>query len=785
MPAEQTRELPERVVVDYDELYLTEYSVYKTERFSLATMKLVNVNVLLTHLAFAALKAGISEGRFCFFKEDVKVYADFDPTAKEGATVVYYDFRSYPVTGEGDTRLRGVKEWRVERAPETPYDRNKLYRTFSDRVNLPLLNAEQERIVRSEGKNLLVQGIAGSGKTNVCIDKILFAAVSSYRGKTLYSTFSRGLLLDVQRKVEEYTESLRMLLTDIKKGNVRMTTTEILAVTRVIGIPLRSEETVTEEIERVIAYLTEKVDYLLPEDIYRRKYGELKRADEDTFRRFLREMRNYNLAQRGKKYDISAEVLYKEIYGFLFGRACGTDLAKEEYADRRAGTFTRAEAEYVYDLAEGYRAYLSEIGYTDLNVACAEMSRAVTHPEYSLAILDEVQDFTRVQLEFFRDIAIKLFCVGDASQMVNPAYFSFAALKDLLYKQDVTEVSELKYNYRNSKEIADIVMALATLNRETFGVHGFVLDAEAVSREEGSFAVAFRTGDFLERMKKEVTDNFTIVVPSQAEKERLRAALPLKEILTVSEIKGLERDTVVLYNVLSANKDKFERLARTELDRKSADENSLYRYYFNLFYVGVSRARRHLFVAEAGDVPQFATFFEENFRHVSAADAVRLIKETVGSTLVEQEEYKRRAVEFMKLGQYDNAENAARSLINDRDREKILIEIDIWRDYIASGDYVNAGIAYWEHGYLSEAREYFERAGEHDLSAMVDATLEEGEDARLDYRVVSYYDKLSANAAAMRVLDRVIRGDLATLRNDHREISSLLKKVNKKTKGER
>jgi len=780
MPAEQ-REVPERIVVEYDELYLTEYSVYKTESFSLATAKLVNVNVLLTHLAFSALKAGLREGRFCFFTQDVKLYADFDPVGKEGATIVYYDFRSYPVTGDGDSRLRGIKEWRVEHAPASPYAKNKLYRTFSDKVNLPLLNDEQQRIVRTEGKNLLVQGIAGSGKTNVCIDKILFAAVSSYRGKTLYSTFSRGLLLDVQRKVEEYTESLRELLADLRNGNVRTTTEEILAVTRVIGMPLRSEETVTDEIERVIAYLSEKVDYLLPEDLYRRQYGEIKRADESTFRRFLREMKNYNLMQRGKKHDISSEVLYKEIYGYIFGHAGGAELDKAGYVERRAGTFTRAEAEYVYDLAEGYRAYLSENGLTDLNVACAEMSRAATHPEYSLAILDEVQDFTRVQLEFFRDIAIKLFCVGDASQMVNPAYFSFAALKDLLYKQDVTEVSELKYNYRNSKEIADIVMALAKLNRETFGVHGFVLDAEAVSREDGSFAVSFPTGDFLERMKKEVTDNFTIVVASQSEKEKLRAALPLKEILTVSEIKGLERDTVVLYNVLSSNKDKFERLARTELDRKSADENSLYRYYFNLFYVGVSRARRHLFVAEEDDVPQFTAFFAENFERISAADAVRCIKETVGSTLVEQEEYKRRAVEFMKLGQYDNAENAARSLINDRDREKILVEIGIWRDYIASGDYVNAGIAYWEHGYLTEAREYFERAGEHDLSAMVDAV--EGEDAPLDYRVVSYFDKLSGNAAAMRILRRVVEGDLANIRKEHREIASLLKQVNKKGKG--
>ena len=148
--SERARELPDRIVTDLDELYLTEYSVYKTESFSLATQKLVNVNVLLTHLAFAALKAGLTEGRFCFFTQDVKLFADLIPAGKAGAAVVFYDFHSYPVTGGGDARLRGLTEWRVERAPETPYSDAKLYRTFSDGVNLPLLNEQFQITLRVE-----------------------------------------------------------------------------------------------------------------------------------------------------------------------------------------------------------------------------------------------------------------------------------------------------------------------------------------------------------------------------------------------------------------------------------------------------------------------------------------------------------------------------------------------------------------------------------------------------------------------------------------------------------
>ena len=769
----EKRTFTDKIVVDYDEMYLTEYSVYKTEEFSLATNKLVNVNLVLTHLAFSALKAGIREGRFLFRSGDVALAADFLPERKEGAAVIFYDFLSYPVVGEGDGRLRGRTEWHAERTQGGAYPANKLYRTFSSEVNLPLLNEEQRAIVYTDDRNMLVQGIAGSGKTNVCIDKILFAAASSYKGRTLYSTYSRGLLLDVKKKVDEYARTVTAFIESLDAGRVRLETTDLVAASRVLGVPLNRAETLRTQLAVGERNVYDMGWDRLVEDFYRERYGEGRRADEVTFDTFTRTIKNYNLAQRMKKHAIPREVLYKEIYGYIFGRAAGA-VDKTGYVAAREGTFARAEAEYVYDLSTAYREYLGENGYYDPNLACEEMTRETKYPVYSLAILDEVQDFTRVQLEFFKSLAIKLFCVGDASQMVNPAYFSFAALKDLLYKKDVTEVSELKYNYRNSKEIADIVKALADLNRKTFGVHGFVLDAEAVSREKGAFAVSFPAADFIERMARERTDNFTIVVATQEEKERLRRALPLKEILTVSEIKGLERDTVVLYNVLSSNKESFARLSRTSVDRKTADENSLYRYYFNLFYVGVSRARRHLFVAEKETVPQFAAFFKEHFEHVDAASAVRRLKETVGSTLVDQAEYRRRVTEFVRLGQYDNAGVAARSLLDDRERDKAFAEIEIWRDYVSAGEYVNAGIAYWERGYNEEAKEYFTLAGEPDLTALVDATTS-GEDDRLDYRILSHYDKLSGNAAAMKIMTSVLKKDVSRLRNQLKEVSATLK----------
>ena len=769
--------LPERVVVRYDDLYLTEYSVFKTESLSLATEKLTGVNLLLTHLAFAALSAGIREGAYCFSAEDVKFFACFSSLTGArtgGASVIFYDFRSYPVTTGGDGRLKGLTEFRVERAIEPDIAFHKLYRTFSAEVNLPLLDETQRRIVFTQGKNMLVQGIAGSGKTNLCIDKILFAASMNYGGRTLYSTYSRGLLLDVKGKVEAFLRSLKECYEAFSSGRATVSdASDTLAVSRLIGVPLTSGEPVAPQLSRIISYLENKVDYLLLEDILRSSLGEKERADETTFADFLKSSKNYNLMQRRKKAEVADEVLYKEIYGFIFGKASSHSLTKEEYLLARKGAFSRYDAEFIYDLSEEYRAFVASHGAMDLNLACAEAPTPAA-PVYSLTVLDEVQDFTEVQLAFFRALSVKLFCVGDASQMVNPAYFSFARLKDLLYKKDVTDVEELSYNYRNSPEIAGVVASLSDLNRATFGVHGFVLSAEAVASEAGSFAVSFRSADFIKRISKEKTDNFTVVVATAREKEELRALLPKKEILTVSEIKGLERDTVVLYNVLSSNQDKFRALERADIDRKGADENSIYRYYFNLFYVGVSRARRHLFVAEEKEIAQFTEFFKENFRSLTTADAVGKLKETVGSTLVDQEEYKRRAEEFTRLGQYDNAVIAANNLVNDKEREKALLDVSVWQGSISRGDYVGAGVAYWEGGYTEDAKKYFSLGGETDLVELLDA-VSGGTDERLDYSILRYYDRLKNNPSAMRIIHSLLKRDIDVIKENMKSVSKKLK----------
>ena len=87
-----------------------------------------------------------------------------------------------------------------------------------------------------------------------------------------------------------------------------------------------------------------------------------------------------------------------------------------------------------------------------------------------------------------KKLARKLFCVGDALQMINPSYFNFGYLKSLMYG-DVTGVEELTHNYRSTQKIESIAEKLGEMNIGRFGTHSFVLKGKSVASPLDSSAV--------------------------------------------------------------------------------------------------------------------------------------------------------------------------------------------------------------------------------------------------------------------------------------------------------
>ena len=667
------------------------------------------------------------------------------------------------------------------------------YVSSSEFVNFPMLSPKQQELVELENQNVLVQGVAGSGKTNICISKIIFTACRGYTGKVLYTTFSRGLLIDTKGKVDIFKNNLKNFVEDYKNGRLVFTSkNHKKAIENRLGIYIvcDNETNLFKRLTEIIAFLENNVDYFLIEDIYKKfTNDEFEMSSEKVFTdKFLNNITNHQLKSRLQKIkDISYAVCYKEIYGMIFGSytpGSNSDmLTLEEYRKRRENSFEKNDIETIYGIAKLYREFQKSQNLLDNNIISYKLlQNAQKIPKYSLSIIDEVQDFTEVNLNLLDKISVKMFAVGDALQMINPTYFSFAGLKRIMYKEDVTTVAELECNYRNNKKIVEMLDALGEINIKQFGTHSFVLSGESI--DEGTLSTAVYSTDktFLDKLKNQKFENFTILVNDSEEKQSLREVFKRQEILTISEIKGLERDTVLLYRVLSQNFDKWQKLEKFNVSHKEADENSVYRYYFNLFYVGVSRAKHNIFVFEDRPVQIFDEFFKDNFECLSGNDAYQKFTTVISKIEIDDDEIWERMEEFIKLGQFDNARFYAQKFEDSARMVQALEKIEAFEKFVFKGKPREAGIKLWKAGLLQDAKKQFEISGDTKLIEFLES-LESRNNANLDADVVKFFCDFEDNEEAQKLIVETVLQDLESIRKKHQEIKNNLKKFKEKYHG--
>lgn len=655
-------------------------------------------------------------------------------------------------------------------------------------VNLPRLTKTQSEIVEVVDKNVLVQGVAGSGKTNICIDKIIFTACKNYKGKILYTTFSRGLLADTKLKVEMYKKDLEEILDAGRNNNIIfLDSNHKKALENRLGIYFFSDDDneIFNKIEKIISYLESKVDYMLIEDIYREKTGkDVDFVGQDYFINvYSKNLTNHQIEKHFAKLEkYSKEIIYKEIYGMIYGHydldTRPQVMKLDEYVEARKSSFLRAECESIYQIAVDYYKYLMDRNLVDNNIATREILDSINDFEYSLSIIDEVQDYTEVNLCLFKKLSLKLFCVGDALQMINPSYFNFGYLKNLIYEKGLTEIKELKYNYRNTAKIEKIIDALSDINRETFGTHNFIVKGESVDSGLKTTAIYLKAKDFATRIARMGYDNFTFVVSSAKEKEELKKVISNQEILTVSEIKGLERRTIVAYNVLSSNMDKWEALSRIKVNHKEADENSVYRYYYNLFYVALSRAKQNIFVVEKEHIKGFENFFSENFDCLDTQSTINVLNSIVSKVEFTQPEVEDRVDEFIRLEQYDNARFMAGKIKDDSRRIDAQRRIEVSEKYIRVGKYRDAGIKLWEYGMLDDAKKQFTLSGDTILIELIDKC-SSGNNKDLNIDIVRYYEDIKGNSVARDFVLETVKKDISKLKSEFVDIKDRFKRSRK------
>ncbi len=317
--------------------------------------------------------------------------------------------------------------------------------------------------------------------------------------------------------------------------------------------------------------------------------------------------------------------LYEEFHGVLTGSVVDRPvLSREEYLNLgvRQSIFLREDRDAVYGVFEKYLAFLRSEGFYNPNLAAfAHLSRV--RPAYDFVVADEVQDLTNVQL----DLALKtlrsednfVLC-GDANQIVHPNFFSWARVKSLFYERRAPGRAEiirvLDANYRNSPQVIALANRLLLVKNARFGS----IDRESnylvrpVSRYPGEVEL-FTDSEKVRRELNAQTGRSarTAVIVMRAEdKTEARRIFQTPLIFSIQEAKGLEYDSVILLNFVSAHQQEFNAIiegvtpadlqseALTYARAKDKGDKSLdaYKFYVNSLYVAITRSARNLHILE-------------------------------------------------------------------------------------------------------------------------------------------------------------------------------------------
>jgi DNA helicase-2/ATP-dependent DNA helicase PcrA len=482
------------------------------------------------------------------------------------------------------------------------------------------IQREQNRIIRNEdAQTLIIQGVAGSGKTSIALHRIAYLL---YRFKDNLS--SKDMLIISPNKV--FADYISNVLPELGEETVPETSMEqILSnvldnkykyqnffeqVTELLGKPapefierIRYKATF-DFISRLDSFILHiENNYFKATDVKLTKYVTIPAGFiEEQFKRFNRlpmrqrfeTMTDYILETAQIQYHITAttaqrNILKKEIKNMFAGNS-DIQVYKDFFEwTGNPGMFSMRKnrtLEYS-DLAPLAYIHIALEGNNDKN--------RVKH-----LLIDEMQDYSPIQYKILQKLyPCRKTVLGDASQSVNP-YGSSTA--DMIQKAFITgEVMKLCKSYRSTFEITDFAQKIrANDELEPIARHDEkpqILKFKDETKEISAIA------DLINNFKKSTHKSLGIICKTELQAkdltEKLKAyandiyflssqstAFVQGIIITSAHIaKGLEFDEVIVPQVNAEN-------YHSEIDR-------------SMLYVAVTRAMHRLTLTYSGKLCTF------------------------------------------------------------------------------------------------------------------------------------------------------------------------------------
>lgn len=551
---------------------------------------------------------------------------------------LFYDYETGPARyqapeGEvaGDIRLKrqfrirgGQIELMIDSAVNVVDDvlQDELGRATDDGMRniVATIQRDQNAIIRDEhAKTLIIQGVAGSGKTSIALHRIAFLL---YRFKETL-TSEDILIISPNRVFADYISNVLPELGEETVNEIGMETLakELLSdqyrFQTFFGQTAEMLEKNDEEMQQRLRYKASP-DFLKQLGRYADEVEKHRFAAEDLWiaRRLVPGWLLEETFRKHRNLDTTARVnqVAREMEEKI-GIQYNYDLMPEERKELKAAIKGMVRQS---TLRETYKRFFEWVGqpamfrpakggkleYADVFPLIYLKMRleGIRSPYRKVKhlLIDEMQDYTPVQYAVIAKLfSCKKTVLGDAYQSVNP-YSSSAADDIRVAFQDATCVT-LNKSYRSSYEIARFAQRISpNPDLEIIERHGDEPEVlEFRTRKKEIEAIKARVAEF----QTSRFNGLGIICKTQKQATRLHKALegecerlqllsedsqsfaPGVIVCTAHLAKGLEFDHVVLPEVSETN-------YHTDMDR-------------NLLYVGCTRAMHRLTLTAVGGLSEF------------------------------------------------------------------------------------------------------------------------------------------------------------------------------------
>ena len=462
------------------------------------------------------------------------------------------------------------------------------------------IQEEQNKVIRNtEDKNLIVEGIAGSGKTSVALHRIAFLL---YRIPNLTSS---NVVVFTPNKV--FSEYISNVLPELGEDNTYDMTFYDLLCQNINEY--KDIENFTDFISR---YYKDNVD----------NYDMVKYKQSDEI---IKDINNYinNLLSTIKfnnklEYDNFIEIDTEELNNMLnykYNRFPLFERIKEiskkiasnnyEGSTKNASSIEKKLKELLnikLDLKDifnnfyqsEYSKYKDKVNdkylyYEDACIFLYIKSLLVgfnTNHVIKEIVIDEAQDYNKLQYLIIKKTfkTSNYTILGDTNQTINP-YYKYDSLEELTSIFESSKYITLTKTYRSTGKIIDYTNKILGLNHVT-----------AIRNDKAS-DIIFRNNitknDFLTDINNLKTISKSIAIITKNDKEAEKVYNMLKDDLDIMLIDGfghIKRDLVVVPSYVAKGLEFDSVIIYTDEDNKYQEKDKY------LFYVACTRAQHNLII---------------------------------------------------------------------------------------------------------------------------------------------------------------------------------------------